>query len=314
MTTLPGTRSLGFFMGLFSGIVNRRLVPGIATILFLGYLVSLGWMTLGPRKPAPDSARMRLAGNAIDKMADQLRESRGNLRQAILLHFANDPTDFFTTRLQEKLDSTGILMLEDRPLSEKIRLLMNLRMEGCNSREQAITKAKNSGVDAVLWGMLTHFESYSAGAIVKGSWELVDLKTGEVTARGEILEDGTSTERESLAKAMGKVSDTVHKNAELMGGTIGQVPWYVRFLGFVLLVLLLPILTIAFIRFMVAKRQNKVNGFMLGIYTVIDAILAFFMVGGVFDSCTTVCVFLTATLLACYYNYLFMCYALKLES
>ena len=92
------------------------------------------------------------------------------------------------------------------------------------------------------------------------------------------------------------------------------VPWHIRLLIFILVVLLLPILTISFLRTMVAKRSNKINAFVLGVYTMIGAILAFFMIGAIFLSILSVILFLTATLIAFFYNAYLMCVALKLES
>ncbi len=43
--------------------------------------------------------------------------------------------------------------------------------------------------------------------------------------------------------------------------------------------LLLPVFTIAFIRTMVRKDSNKTNAFVLGIYTVADALLAWLLIG-----------------------------------
>jgi len=79
-------------------------------------------------------------------------------------------------------------------------------------------------------------------------------------------------------------------------------------------VLLLPVLTISFIRTMVAKRSNQVNAFMLGIYTLVDALLAFLMVGASFTSAWPVVGFIVASLAALAYNYALMGFALKLES
>ena len=107
---------------------------------------------------------------------------------------------------------------------------------------------------------------------------------------------------------------TLGQSADDVEIAASVVPWYMRLLGFVLLVLLLPIVTISFIRTMVAKRSNKVNAFVLSVYTVIDMILAFFMVGGTFCSCAAVAVFLGASMLAFLYNVSLMSFALRLET
>ncbi len=52
---------------------------------------------------------------------------------------------------------------------------------------------------------------------------------------------------------------------------------------------------------------------MLGVYTVVDLILAFFMVGGSLSSFFAVVVFLLAGVLAFLYNVKIMTFAVRLE-
>lgn len=84
-------------------------------------------------------------------------------------------------------------------------------------------------------------------------------------------------------------------------------------LGLALVVLLLPVLTITFIRTMVAKRSNGVNAFTLGIYTAIDMILAYFMVGMSLATTKSVVLFVGASIFSLVYNVAVMNYAVRLE-
>ena len=84
-------------------------------------------------------------------------------------------------------------------------------------------------------------------------------------------------------------------------------------LGLALAVLLLPVMTISFIRTMVAKRSNRVNAFTLGVYTAIDMILAYFMVGASLETAVSAVLFTGASLLSLIYNMTVMNYAVKLE-
>ena len=84
-------------------------------------------------------------------------------------------------------------------------------------------------------------------------------------------------------------------------------------LGLALVVLLLPVVTITFIRTMVAKRSNGINAFTLGIYTAIDMILAYFMVGMSLATTKSVVLFVGASIFSLVYNVAVMNYAVRLE-
>ena len=84
-------------------------------------------------------------------------------------------------------------------------------------------------------------------------------------------------------------------------------------LGLSLVVLLLPVVTISFIRAMVARRSNKVNAFTLAVYTAIDLILAYFMIGMSLETTASVLLFVGAGVFSLIYNLTVMNYALKLE-
>lgn len=81
----------------------------------------------------------------------------------------------------------------------------------------------------------------------------------------------------------------------------------------ILAILMLPVVTISFIRTMVSKRSNGVNAFTLGIYTAIDFILSYFVVGPKFDSTMKAVAFIGMGIFSLMYNFMVMNYALKLE-
>lgn len=84
-------------------------------------------------------------------------------------------------------------------------------------------------------------------------------------------------------------------------------------LAFLLAILLLPVVTISFIRTMVSKRSNGVNALTLAIYTAADFILAFFMVGATLGTTGKAVVFIGVGIFSLFYNFIVMNYALKLE-
>ena len=268
------------------------------------------WNIYGPEKAVPDEKRQDAGLKVVDQMADQIRKQRGDTKQVILLHFANDPTDFVTDSIRSKMNSSGILDLEDTTLTEKIQKKLRLRNKGYSSREVALKAVKGKDADGVLWGKVEQFESFKNGAILKGSWQLVSISSGKVICEGKFNVD---TSKDASAKVAEKVDQIAEKMTPIAKAT-QTVPWYSRFLIFVLVILLLPILTISFLRTMVAKRSNAINATILGIYTVIGMIFAFFMIGAYFASAWSVILFIMASVLAFIYNYFMMSFALKLES
>ena len=81
----------------------------------------------------------------------------------------------------------------------------------------------------------------------------------------------------------------------------------------ILAILMLPVATISFMRTMVSKRSNRVNAFTLGIYTAIDFILSYFVVGPKFDTTVKTVAFIGMGIFSLMYNFMVMNYALKLE-
>lgn len=287
-----------------------NLLSFFGWILILGFLAVTLWVHLGPKKPLPDKARQRAAENVITQITEEIRIKRGSINQVVLLHFANDYSDFFTTSLRTKLNSSGILDLKEASFLEKFKSKVNLRNDGYSNKKMALKAAAGEKADGILWGRLDKFESFEGGVVVKGEWGLIDLKTDD-TVCGGVIDVDTS---KKISSQINKKLLEMKRDLEPWESAAQLVPWHIRLLIFILVVLLLPILTISFLRTMVAKRSNKINAFVLGVYTMIGAILAFFMIGAIFLSILSVILFLTATLIAFFYNAYLMCVALKLES
>ena len=292
----------------------KNVIPAIGTIFFVLYVAYLVWASLGPQKPVPDQKRQAAAMTVAKNITEEIREQRGSICTVTLLHFANDPSDFFTNSLRDRLDSTGVLNLEDRPFMEKVRNKLNLRNYGYRSTKAAFDAVSDKNVQGILWGMLEQYESTKSGVILKGTWQLLDCQSKTIVCEGTINYDTSKKSTESLVRTIDKTKEALDRELSIFSSAASAIPWYIRLLGFVQTVLLLPILTISFIRTMVAKRSNKVNAFMLTTYTVIGMILAFLMVGGMFASFGSVLGFLIASGCAFVYNYYIMCYALRLES
>ena len=284
----------------------KGVLPAIATLAFIIYISYLGWMSLGPEKPIPDEKRQAVAGKAVDTLREELREGRGNINTAVLIHFANDTTDFISDSLRNALNYSGVLALEDRTFSEKIRNKLNLVNRGCANRKEALKAGRDAGTDGVLWGVIERFESFPGGAIVKGRWELLETATGAVRVKGIIDEDSTPKEPLPEKKTVGKFTETTGKLC-----SFGPLP--LRIAGFLLCVLMLPVVSFTFIRSHVAKGSNKGNAIILGVLTFIDMLLAFLLVSGAFAAPAGVFLFLGGSAAGFFYNASMMRFAKKLE-
>jgi hypothetical protein len=79
-------------------------------------------------------------------------------------------------------------------------------------------------------------------------------------------------------------------------------------------VLLLPVLTINFLRAICRRQSNRANALALAGYTLVDALLAWLLVGAGLSSGWTVAVFIIAVAAAFAYNVRMMTFAVKLET
>ena len=274
-----------------------KLLSKFGPLIMAGYIFWLGWVNLGPRKPDVGPLRKELADTAISKIVEDIRQKRGDLRDVVLLHFANDPSDYFTDRLRSVIEQRGVLDLRDMTLWEKVRRQLNLRISSPASREEAIESGRSAGSQGVLFGSLSVFESTPGGASVDVAYHLGDVKTGKVAYTGR-FRDGSSN---ALSPAAVKAA-------------VQKFPWFQRGLAWLVLVLLLPVFTIAFIRTMVREQSNRRNAFVLAIYTVVDAVLAWLLVGAALASWWSVLIFIVAVVAAFLYNVRLMTFAVHLEA
>lgn len=292
----------------WSAILKRITLTSLIFIAFIIYLFYLGWSNFGPQKAVLNYERQAIANTAIQKMQREISQNRKNIRSAILLHFTNDSTDYFFNTLRYELNTSGVLDLKDASLGEKIKLKLNMRIKGPETLQEAL-EYSDDDVQGILWGEIHRFESFSTGTVLQGEWFLIDSKSRTIVYTGKIDEKTIPQQQLDLALSV----PVQNKDIAHTEYTDNMIPWHMRFFGYILIVLLLPIVTISFIRVMVAKKSNKINAFLLGTYTILDAILAFFMIGGCFTVLSTV-FFCIALVCAFFYNVYLMTFALKLES
>ncbi len=297
---------LNYFKNLLMSVCSMMAIGRGGIVMFLFALMGLGWCLLGPTKPTVDDDRRVVADVALSKTLDEVYAQRKDIRQVAVLHFVNDPTDHLTQTLRLRLSASGLLTVEDVPFSERWNNLLSLRNDGVYSVAEALAYGKENGLDGVLMGKVDIFESYKNGARLIGQVDMVDVKAGRIAFSVAWNEDSSTSLSARMKNAL--VCASVGTDA-----TFGA-PWYWRVFAFVLIVLLLPVFTISFIRAMVAKKRNGINAFVLGVYTVVDLIFAWMMVGGSFASSIQIWLFVAAGIGAFLYNVRIMTFALRLEA
>lgn len=272
------------------------LLSKFGAFVMIAAIAWLGWQHLGPRKPDVSELRKDSAESAAALIAEDIRQNRGELHDVVMLHFGNDPSDYFTDTLRRRIELHGILDLRDLSFLEKVRRKLNLRIPATESAREAVKKVQKLDADGALFGTVHTFEHHPEGVNIDVDYLLV-------AADGSEVYSGRYSTQEARTAAAGAGEMRPSKTAE----------WVQRGLVWLMLVLLLPVFSISFIRNMVRKRSNPQNAFVLGIYTVTDAILAWFMIGGAFTGIWSVLLLLAAVILAMLYNIRIMGFAVQLE-
>lgn len=288
------TRRIGFAGGRTVWRGMRRIGGSVLAI----FLIWQVWSHLGPEKPSVSPARIDAAEQVIPQVLEDLRARRGSIRDVALLHLANDPSDYLTNALRKAIEESGILDLRDRSVFYKLRDTLGFRHHGYGSRAEAIQRGRSLDVAGVLFGVVHAFESYPGGAKLD-----LELCLADVGREKEVFRKRyTRTPPESVLAAT-VIQETVHR-----------LPAAQRFLAWVMIVLLLPVFTIGFVRAMVRKESNLSNTFTLAVYTLVDGIAAYLLIGGPLRSFFSVILFLAAVGLSFVYNVAVMAFGVRLES
>ena len=314
-----------------------KLLSRTALLAAVAYLCVYVVREMTESNPEIDEPRKEVARLGISQMVADIRSNTADEsgpKRIAVMHFANDPSDFVTETVRKAVGDQGGFQVVKSPLADRFCKMVGRVNDGVSSREQAIRETHGDGLDGVLWGRVNRLENERDGATFTGDYELYDLRLGRVGYSGKIrqstvpgrfaADQGGKQASGNYARAAvpsavpanvhDSVSDAVPESmSDSVSAKASGVPWHIRFLLFVVAVLLLPVVTISFIRTMVSKKSNGVNAFVLGVYTTVDLILAFFMVGGRLSSFFAVAVFLLSGGLAFLYNVKLMTFAVRLE-
>ncbi|MCY2927906.1 MAG: hypothetical protein NTV86_00140 [Planctomycetota bacterium] len=283
------------------GIVHK-----VAMLGMIGGIGWLAWQHVGPEEPRIDSARTKALESVIADIARDLQGSRKGLRQVAMLQFQGDGSGIITDSLRSKLEYVGVFDLESRGVTTKLRRKLGLREPAYGTADEAIREGNSLGAKGVLAGNVRRFESVPGGAAYDVEVTLCDVTSRETVFNKTYKRDDSA--KPSVSSAAGMKDSAAPKADD------ATPSWFTRGLAWLLLVLLLPVFTIAFMRGMMRQKSNKTNVVVLGLYTVADGVMGFLFLGAAISSWFCAVIFAIAIGFALAYNVRMMSYALRLES
>ncbi len=157
-----------------------KFITNLGSLLLICAMIWLGWKYLGPVKPAVSELRRQVAIKNITQVIEDIRNNRKEIKTARLLHLANDPSDFITTLLRQRLELAGTLDLGDQTIQSKVKTLLNLPITAAADITQALEMTKHSKAQAMLFGTINNFEETRSGAILNMELTLARLPAGEI--------------------------------------------------------------------------------------------------------------------------------------
>ena len=249
----------GFSFGAGFELMRRVIVPAIlvATPLIL-------WWWLGPEKPKCDSARNLAARTAVAQAAERIRTERGDIRRAAVLHLANDPTDFVTKTLRDRLMDGGLLDLDGTPPSEKVRNLLNLRNPGVYDVEVAKEYGKRNDLAAVIIGCIDLFETVKGKAVLEGKLKFIRIGDGSVV---EIPLTNAASGGGAIAEIAKKVG------TDIGGEESAPLSLTTRILLMALSIFCLPIIVFPFLKLVMRRDSNLATAVALIALLAVDGFI-----------------------------------------
>jgi hypothetical protein len=280
------------------------LVTVLASVGLLGYLVLQAWLHFGPERPRLGQLRQKVANAIITQVADDLYRSRPpNIRSVFLFQIENDSTDYVTDGLRQAITDTGVFELRDRAPGDRLRKALRLRIPSPRDYQSAVEECRRLGVDGVLVGNLLRLESHDGSARAELELTLADLSTGQPVFRRSYSKE-LLPETGALRAAPPNADDPIR-----LPGTAAQ-----RFTGWLLFVLLLPIVTFSFARNTARKDSNQANATALAIYTLAGAATWWLSMGISFDSWPSILSAVAACAAVFFYNARMLALAVRMES
>ncbi len=277
-------------------------------LLTLGALLVLSaviagkvWQRYGPKKPVLTAVQKDLVERWMPEVLADLKEKRGTNLSVIILHLANDPSDYLTDTLRAEVQRTGYLTVNPKTLSavimtadEELQRALNLEVTSPDSLDKACARARGMGAPLVLFGKVHRLE----GTAVEARLE-VELCLAEIGARTVLHQKRYAVEWKPAVV-----------EAAVLRDALARLSPAERFLAWGVCVLILPVVLLPVVRSVVRRKSNESNALLLGTLTAVDAVSAYLLLGAGVGSYLGVGLLLFLTLLAFTYNMRIMVFAL----
>ncbi len=274
-----------------------RITSRLGLLALAGYFAWQVRDAVLPAKPPISRGRQEVASQLLPTIVEDLRQSRGEVREAVLLPFADDPSGYVSDELRQEIVSRGILDLGDRTVGERIREGLHLRQTTCDNVAEAAAEARSRGAPAAIWGIVHTFESSPQGAVLDVEVHLLDVHSAKDVFSRRFTRDLDNT---PLTQTL---ADVKANGARILE----------RVSAWLIAALLLPVFTIEFLRATVRKESNRWNATALAVYTLADAILAMLLGGAGLSTPALVALVLGAAVVGFAYNVLIMTRVVKAE-
>ncbi len=257
----------------FSGILK---LAGFALILYLGLLF---WQEFGPKKPTLSEGRKAVAQAAVTRIVEDLRASRGELKKVAILHFKNDSTGYITGIVRKALDENGIFIVANPSLADQVREKPSLEFPDYDSLDTAIQAAMKLKTDAVIFGHITIFETTGKQSKLQLAINYADVQSKSILFQKEYVFTNPIALSQPMPTQKEESSlQSTNLQPEIARPSLMKVLQMIA--AYIVLILIIPVLSIAFIRAMVKKKSNTWNAILLSIYTGIDALLGWVFIVG----------------------------------
>jgi len=244
------------------------MLSRVLGLLLLGVLAWFMIMELAPQRPPLGPLRQSLAAEAALAMVKDIHARRGDARTAVVLPFEGDSSGRLTAQVRELLQLRGVLLLPPPPLSERISDLFNLPLQGQFNDALAARAAQNAGMDLAIIARVERLES---GPERQG---VVDVRYRLVSAGGHVVHDGRYRKQVKAAPVMPAMPAALQAGWETL---------LYRGLAWGLMMLLLPVVSVSFIRTMLRRNSNTANAVMLAVYALAGGISAHLLFSPLMD-------------------------------
>jgi hypothetical protein len=262
-------------------LVGRAMIKPIIFIALGLTMLFESYRVFGPTEDSLGFMRRNLAEQICSEAAEDLPQRQGISTLAIL-DLAGDSGDLYISNtLRQRVQATGKYRMIEETFFRKLLREFGKDNAPIARLADAVTAARQLGVDAVLFGEIPEFTAQKDSAALK-----LELRMAERDSGQAVFVRSYSSSR----------ADTLR--ARIADSSKGR-----RIFIWVLFTILLPLVTVPLIRRLTAIDSNLMNlGLLIG-YTLLDMLVAVLLTGLWIPTMWTAGILLLALATSGYYNY-----------